>query len=346
MSELRTVPGFEDVWRPPVGLQRRRPETVLKPGSDGSNTRARLARLVARTPEVMVKVTGRTRDGGHLRAHLEYISRNGELEVEDRDGNQLTGRGDIRDLAEDWTAMAATDSRRRANSPLSLSIVLSMPAQTDPLALRDAARAFASEAFGDGFDYAFVLHTDAGHPHVHLAVRALGDEGQRLNPKRADLEAWRQVFARSLREHGVAAEATPRRARGVTRKAEKTPVRKLRERHERGGGPVARVYGAALREAAAAAFGGDTAPRPWETAISRRQAKVRALYLAQARILLASPDDVDRALGRALETFVQAMPAPDTQRLALARELRAANERWLNSSDQRPRESPDRSRSR
>lgn len=105
-----------------------------------------------------------------------------------------------------------------------------MPASTDPLKLRDAARAFASEVFAERHDHVFVLHTDASHPHVHLAVRSLGDDGQRLNPKTADLEAWRQVFARRLRERGVEAGAPPRRARGVTRKAERTPVRKLRER--------------------------------------------------------------------------------------------------------------------
>lgn len=46
-------------------------------------------------------------------------------------------------------------------------------------------------------------------------MRALGDHGERLNPRKADLEAWRQAFAQALRDRGVEAEATPRRARGV-----------------------------------------------------------------------------------------------------------------------------------
>src|SRR6185295_9660223 len=75
------VSGFEEAWRPPVRPRRKTPEEVLRAAAKGSRggARARLARLAARTPEVMVKVTGRTRDPGHLRAHLEYISRNGEL---------------------------------------------------------------------------------------------------------------------------------------------------------------------------------------------------------------------------------------------------------------------------
>ena len=82
MSDFAMVTGFEDVWRPPVRTRLRRPETVLSASrSSGAEPRARLARIVERAPEVMVKVTGRTRDGDHLRAHLTYISRRGALEM-------------------------------------------------------------------------------------------------------------------------------------------------------------------------------------------------------------------------------------------------------------------------
>jgi hypothetical protein len=93
-------------------------------GSSSGDTRARLTRLVNRAPEVMVKVTGRTRDPGGLRAHLDYISRNGQLELEDRDGAILTGRAEVKELADDWSAVTLTDRRRRANSPISLSVML------------------------------------------------------------------------------------------------------------------------------------------------------------------------------------------------------------------------------
>jgi type IV secretory pathway VirD2 relaxase len=327
MSDFQTVRGFEDVWRAPVLPLRRTARAILTPrgSAAGGDARARLARVAGRAPEVMVKVTGRTRDPGHLRAHLDYISRNGELEVEDRDGALITGRPAVRELADDWSAVALADSRRRATTPFSISVVLSMPAETDAAIVRDAARAFAREVFADRFDYVFALHTDAQHPHVHLAIRALGDHGERLNPKKADLEAWRQAFARALRDRGVEAEATPRRARGVTRKAERTPLRKIRERHEAGQGEPAKVHRAAYREAAKAAFKGETARTPWEAQMLERQAKVRNLYLAQARLLRRSSNPADRALGSKVEAFVRSMAQPDSQRLALARELRAAN---------------------
>jgi hypothetical protein len=323
VSDFRIVPGFEDVWRPPAG-RRRTPETVLGHSSGSpQDVRARLARVVRKAPEVMVKVTGRTRNPAHLRAHLDYISRNGQIELEAADGARLASRDEVRDVGDDWSFAALADSRRRANSPLSLSIILSMPADTDPLKLSDAARAFAAGAFEDRFDYVFALHTDTAHPHVHLTVACRGVGGERLNPKKADLEAWRQLFAECLRDRGVEAEATPRRARGVTRKAERGPVRRQRERWQ-AGGPAGRVRRAAYQSAALNAFGAAGSPEPWKAPIVRRQQRVRTLYLAQARLLLTTGEAEDAALALALESFVAGMPAPETQRDRLARELSEA----------------------
>src|SRR6185503_11619146 len=125
----------------------------------------------------------------------------------------------------------------------------------------DAVRSFAADLFAGRHDYVFTLHTDTPRPHVHLSICSRGHMGERLNPKKADLELWRQIFAQALRDRGVEAEATPRRARGVTRKAERGPLRRIRERHEAGQGDPARVRRDAYREAAKAAFQSDHAPR-------------------------------------------------------------------------------------
>ena len=325
MTDFQMVHGFEDVWRPPVRQRIVRPRAVLRPAAGGDGVRARLARVAARAPEVMVKVTGRTRDGAHLRAHLDYISRNGRLELEGPDGAMIAGRTDIGDLADEWWATALTEMSRRKDSPVSHSIVLSMPAGTNEIALRDAARSFASEMFAGRHDYVFTLHTDTPRPHVHLSICSRGYAGERLNPKKADLELWRQTFAQGLRDRGIEAEASPRRARGITRKSERMPVRKIADRHFAGRGEMPRVRQAAYREAAKAAFQGDTAPRQWERAMAARQQLIRASYLAQAKVLMESSDAADRRLAGRVVQFLGAMRPPDSQRLALARELRAAN---------------------
>ena len=327
MSEFRAITGFEDVWRPPVRIRARRSEEVVSPGSSGATTRARLQRIVRRAPEVMVKVTGRTRDPAHLAAHLSYVTRNGQLAAEDRDGCTIEGRREVAELARDWSAAEIMDSRRRRDSPFSVGLILSMPAGTDALRLCDAALIFAQEAFANRHDYVLVLHTDTAHPHVHLTVRARSDDGVRLNPKKPDLEAWRQIFARALRERGVEAEATPRRARGVTRKAERAAIRRLRQQHERGRGVIGRVAREKLGQAGLLAFGGPVELTPWERQIAARQAQIRRVYLAQAKLLQSSRDPADRKLGAEVEAFVRSLRPPDTERLALARALRDANDR-------------------
>jgi hypothetical protein len=340
MTEFATVRGFEDLWRP-VARPRRVPErTVLpNPGGLGPEAKARLARVASRAPEVMVKITGKTRDGGHLQAHLAYISREGALPLEGRDGEVYAELREIRELGADW---AAEDLRKREDASLSVSIVLSMPPGTSIVGTRDAARAFAQEVFGERFDYAFALHTDAGHPHVHLAVRSLGEDGVRLNPRKADLEMWRQVFARQLRARGIEAEATPRRTRGVVRRPERIPVRKLRERHETGRGPAPRVVRSAYEEAARIARGARV-ERPWERPILQRQQAVRRAYLETADVLARSADPADRRLAEQVRSFVAAMPPPATRRNELVKSIRTLTRQApTREAPERPKPEPER----
>lgn len=197
-----------------------------------SALRDQIVRTVRRVPEVMVKITNRkgAQNGmGAIRAHLDYISRNGQVELEDQDGNRLSGRLEVHDLARMWRSagrgIAETSTRREA-----FNVMLSMPPGTDRAAVTDAARAFVREEFGGQRDYAFAAHDDEAHPHVHILVLALGRDGRRLNPRKADLQRWRERFAQALRERGVEANATPRRTRGVTRQYERQVVMHMRAR--------------------------------------------------------------------------------------------------------------------
>src|SRR5215469_14857879 len=62
-----------------------------------------LNRTVRRTPEVMVKVL--TKGGRDLRAvrrHLNYLDRDGQVEIETDDGRHLIGQGVEKGLLDDW----------------------------------------------------------------------------------------------------------------------------------------------------------------------------------------------------------------------------------------------------
>src|ERR1700683_1083456 len=92
-----------------------------------------------------------------------------------------------------------------------------MPKGTPSDKLAAAVRSFAVNQFALKHRYAMALHTHQGNPHVHLVVRAISEQGVRLDIRKATLRDWRQQFAARLREQGIAANATERAVRGATR---------------------------------------------------------------------------------------------------------------------------------
>ncbi|MGE0642373.1 MAG: hypothetical protein AB7P24_01755 [Nitrospira sp.] len=178
--------------------------------------RQTLQAMVRRTPQVMVKLVRAPKGMKGISNNLTYISRDGLLEIEDQDGQVIKGKEAVADLKTEWRdggmPIAADSTMRDA-----FHLVLSMPQRTDPLSVQRAVRDFARQEF-TGFQYAMVLHTfetdpdphPSRHPHVHLTVKAAGLDGVRLNPRKPDLQRWRERFAEALREHGIEATTTSR----------------------------------------------------------------------------------------------------------------------------------------
>jgi type IV secretory pathway VirD2 relaxase len=170
----------------------------------------------------MVKVLSKSANTlSAVRKHLEYIGRKGDLDLETDDGETLRGGND---LVEDWDLEVdeyrrksdLTATREREPARLVHKVIFSMPAGTPPEKVLTAVKSFAREEFALKHRYAMALHTDTPRPHVHLVIKAVSEEGQRLHIRKATLREWRSEFARHLRELGVAANASPRYARGET----------------------------------------------------------------------------------------------------------------------------------
>ena len=168
--------------------------------------RAKLVRIVRVAPEVVVKITGRQRGGRHVKAHLDYIGRKGNVEIETRDGEILTSKDDIAERAAEWSD---TLEWRSCPTVSSVSLLFSMPACTGPEKVLRAVRALACAELSDNHDYVLALHADTPRSHVHLTVQSEGLDRTRFNPRPVQLHHFRERFARELRERGIAAEATP-----------------------------------------------------------------------------------------------------------------------------------------
>jgi len=281
-----------------------------------------IVRTVSRAPEVMVKVSGGASSTRGAIAHLRYIDRHGKLEIETDEGQRLEGKGTEAALVADWD-LEATQARARGpyrrtagRRPLKLvhNVILSMPKGTSPQKLLSASRDFAREQFALKHRYALVLHTDQDHPHVHLVIKAVSEEGERLNIRKATLREWREQFAGHLRARGVAANATERAVRGRSRSGFKDGIyrassrgdsRHLRDRTKR----IARE----LRS-------GSIKPTPGKARVLETRREVIAGWHAAADALLQAGQG---SLAEKICGFIGGMAPPLTTDEQLAAKLEA-----------------------
>lgn len=236
------------------GVGQRPPKNVFgrkgAPRPQGSRVSATTVRrklflTAKKAPEVMVKITSGSKNARGAQRHIDYISRNGKLPLEDERGNIYNGK-EKKEVLVNWQGVGLPipeDGQERrvrdkkggfTERKETLNIVLSMPAGTDPDSVRSAAREFAKTEFSR-HQYVMALHdgteddhqkggagrknekTKAPHPHVHLSVKAVDLDGRRLTPRKNDIQCWRERFADKLIEHGIEANATPRGYRGQNR---------------------------------------------------------------------------------------------------------------------------------
>lgn len=292
------------------------------PKPSGQATQEQVARTAKKTAEVMVKISGGGKNMRHIKAHMDYISRNGDIEIEDENGDIHQGKEAVRDVRDAWAKGKigipyAGEKRKEA-----FNIVLSMPPGTDSQAVKDAAREFAKEQFGN-HQYVFAAHDDEKHPHVHLAVKAVDHDGVRMNPRKGDLQFWREQFAEKLREQGIEANATPRRARGIIQKAEKQVVRHIDTEFKHGKRKArARVSQAQRQDAELEAKTGKKRPNPAQDNISAARKDTQKAYGQIARAL-ATGEIEDKRLAVEIVRLVQAMPPVITKHEALVQTMRA-----------------------
>jgi len=282
---------------------------------------AHASRTARGVPEVMIKVSGGARTIRGVVAHLDYLEERADLETDD--GTILTEKGLARELLNDWDL--ELDERRhhsqrgiatgRKTPKLVHNIVFSMPKGTPVDKLHKAVKKFATEKFGAQHRYAMALHTDQGHPHVHVVVKAISERGERLNIYKATLREWRRDFARYLRDFGVEANATERAVRGSRHQNRKNGIYRAAARGES-------VF---VRERAAAVT--DELRRggvPVDDAQSRLEdtrQKVERGWQAFAELL---ERDGQRESAAQVRGFVNQMPPARTEQQLIAERIRAA----------------------
>jgi hypothetical protein len=294
-----------------------------------------ISRTVSRTPEVMVKVLSKDSNNARsIQKHIDYIGRRGNLELETDDGLKLQGRGIGRDLLYDWNLDLESHQREaefaktrgRAAPKLVHKLMFSMPPGTPPRAVHAAVKNFAREEFALKHRYAMVLHTDEPHPHVHMVVKAVSEQGVRLNARKETLREWRREFARHLRKQGIAANATDRLVRGET-KAHKLdgiyrPMRDPKRYSTHMSNKVESVAAELLK--------GKITVEAGKPKLVQTRKEVERGWQAVSEILVREGQP---ELASQVERFVNQMIPPRTENEQIAHDLRKAITRFRSHDD-------------
>lgn len=284
-----------------------------------------IRRTVRRDPEVMVKVL--SRGAGDFNAavkHLDYIGRRGKVELETDDGDLLKVKGSA-DLLNDWDldidelrrqGDLKTSSGRQAPK-LVHKLMFSMPPGTPPDKVLAAVRNFAREEFWGKHRYALALHTDEPHPHVHVVLKAVSEQGVRLNIKKATLRHWRSRFSHHLRELGVAANATERAVRGENRSTRKDGVYRANLRGD------SSYIRAQMEAIVAEHHAGGARAEPKRALWEARSQIVKGWNAVAERLTRGG----ERGLAGDIIGFIDAMDQPRTDRELMTREWLTARHR-------------------
>jgi hypothetical protein len=284
---------------------------------------------------VIVKVLpgGRPTAQG-ARQHLEYVGREGELALDTDAGERLTGEDAARQIVDDWdldleedrpaSRLSVSDSARRPK--LVHKLVFSMPPGTPADKVLGAVRDFAREEFALQHRYAMVLHTDDDHPHVHMVVKAVSEQGERLNIRKETLRRWRAEFARHLRERGVEANATERAVRGSPMKAYTDGVYRAAERQ-------ASTHVAARMRAAA----GDRdrrAPIVIDAGVRRLHVTGEEVHTGYRAIAVLLRDQGESGLGEYVARYADRVRYPQSEQQRLRARVHEAFERRAGRADE------------
>ncbi|SDR63414.1 Relaxase/Mobilisation nuclease domain-containing protein [Rhizobiales bacterium GAS113] len=138
--------------------------------------------------------------------HLVRLTRAGAVAAETSDAK----RPSVRDRDSVWALAKSWQSALRSKEQRDVAhIIISSKPGTDTQAFVGAARAMLAREF-ENREYAFALHQDKQHLHVHAVVRMRDRDGQRLHPNIGDFKRWRETMAHEARERHIEMEAVSR----------------------------------------------------------------------------------------------------------------------------------------
>lgn len=161
--------------------------------------------------EVLVKITSSGKNIESVGNHVDYISRNGKLDLITSDEivyQGKDGRNEIKKILKEEGEVIPHKNENKKEKRETLNIVFSMKGNNNVPEdkMKRAVFDTMKRLYPDNL-FVVALHNDTNNPHCHVVLKVDNGLGKRINPKKSDLQNWRVEFAKSLNSLGIEATA-------------------------------------------------------------------------------------------------------------------------------------------
>lgn len=155
--------------------------------------------------EVVVKITSSGKSYNRIKSHLDYISRNGKIEILTNDGEVLKSSKERHDLTGRFYEKLLSESDKRET----LNIVFSFNSASKKDMI-ECVNETLKDKYPDN-DFCVSFHDDTGKPHCHVVLKLMSNKRKRINPRKNDLQQIREIFSSKLNELNYESLATSKK---------------------------------------------------------------------------------------------------------------------------------------
>ena len=129
------------------------------PGRRWTGSMSQRVQAAKGSPQAVFKISSYSHSGGGVWDRVNYVGRDGDLELED-ENEEMLGQVALERMVEEWSE---EEARKTKTNRIAMSAVVSFPADVDQEKATEAARQFFREAYAENHDYVFAPHEDASN---------------------------------------------------------------------------------------------------------------------------------------------------------------------------------------
>lgn len=173
-----------------------------------------IVRNTPRGKEVVIKITGNSKNFQKWKAHFDYVTRKGELEVVEDELFKYEGKENLEQFKDFFNNMGdnipkENENKREKREVLHFVFSMKEHEVTPKDKLIEAVLKTIKEKYPNNASYT-VYHGDTDNPHIHCDLKIAGTNGKRIDVRKNDLFQLRKDFAKNLNDLGIEAYATRR----------------------------------------------------------------------------------------------------------------------------------------